>query len=181
MKNDSHQSPQLRSEKAATLVEFAIVAPLVMFFLFGLVDIGFIMRDYLSISLAVKQSATIASKQSGSLIPCTIADHPFEATVRSSTLTLLQRYGVILQSPLDSVTADIILPTQLPATIQTILYHRATYISVAVIKEVDCFFICSYFPQNLTMGSSSLIRMENPRVCHTDPYPWDDTYNGLGL
>jgi Flp pilus assembly protein TadG len=52
---------RLRSERGAVAVEAALVTPLVMALIFGLVEFGFFFKDYLSTSSAVRTGVRVAS------------------------------------------------------------------------------------------------------------------------
>jgi Flp pilus assembly protein TadG len=47
----------LRREEGASLVEFAIIAPILFLILFGLIDFGFIYNDFLSVRQGVRDGA----------------------------------------------------------------------------------------------------------------------------
>jgi Flp pilus assembly protein TadG len=48
---------KLRGEEGASLVEFALIAPILFLILFGLIDFGFIYNDFLSVRQGVRDGA----------------------------------------------------------------------------------------------------------------------------
>ena len=58
-----------RSERGANLVEFAIVVPLLLLILAGVVDFGYAFHDYIIITNAAREGARVASR-----LPCRASD-----------------------------------------------------------------------------------------------------------
>src|SRR3954469_14811189 len=52
-----HVRRKLRGEEGASLVEFALIAPILFLVLFGLIDFGFIYNDFLSVRQGVRDGA----------------------------------------------------------------------------------------------------------------------------
>jgi|SRR3954447_2210397 Flp pilus assembly protein TadG len=52
-----HVRPKQRGEEGASLVEFALIAPILFLILFGLIDFGFIYNDFLSVRQGVRDGA----------------------------------------------------------------------------------------------------------------------------
>ena len=52
-----HIRRKLRREEGASLVEFALIAPILFLLLFGLIDFGFIYNDFLSLRQGVRDGA----------------------------------------------------------------------------------------------------------------------------
>src|SRR5690606_26073928 len=50
-----------RGERGASAVEFALVVPILITLLFGIIEMGFLMKDYVSLSSAVRAGARTAS------------------------------------------------------------------------------------------------------------------------
>jgi Flp pilus assembly protein TadG len=67
---------RLRSEKGAELIEFALVVPLLLFIIMGIVDFGFMFQRYEVVTNAAREGARIA------VLPG-YADADVEARVRS--------------------------------------------------------------------------------------------------
>ena len=51
-----------RSERGSNLVEFALVAPVLVFLLIGIADVGRAFYDYISITNAVREGARYATR-----------------------------------------------------------------------------------------------------------------------
>lgn len=49
-----------KSERGATLVEFAIVIPVLLLFLFGIIEFGWIFNGYITLEAAAKEGARLA-------------------------------------------------------------------------------------------------------------------------
>ena len=49
-----------RSQRSQSLVEFAIVAPLLLFLIFGIVDFGRVIYVYITLSQAVNEGVRVA-------------------------------------------------------------------------------------------------------------------------
>lgn len=54
-----------QSERGATLVEFGIVVPLLVLFLFGIIEFGFVYNDYLSLRSAAREGGRLAAVNNG--------------------------------------------------------------------------------------------------------------------
>ena len=59
MRGLSRRPPGCR--KGATMVEMAIVTPLLVLLLFGILEVGLLMKDYLGLNQAAREGARIAS------------------------------------------------------------------------------------------------------------------------
>src|SRR5450631_1581417 len=57
----ARQRARVPGERGAAAVEAAIVTPLVMALFFGIIELGFVFKDYLSVGAAVRSGARIAS------------------------------------------------------------------------------------------------------------------------
>lgn len=54
-----------RGERGASAVEFAIVVPVLLLLVFGMLEFAFVLRDYLSVSSSVRVGARVASTGAG--------------------------------------------------------------------------------------------------------------------
>jgi hypothetical protein len=90
----------IRSERGAVAVEAAIVTPLLMVLLLGIVEMSLLMRDVVSLNSSVRTAARVASSSAGAgpgtcaasanPPPCTPADAPAVAQVAADAV---QRAG----------------------------------------------------------------------------------------
>lgn len=52
---------KIKDEKGASSVEFAIILPVLILILFGILEFGFVYRDYLAITHAAREGARLAA------------------------------------------------------------------------------------------------------------------------
>ena len=95
-------------DRGAVAVEFALVVPLLVLFVFGMIELSLLLRDYVSTSSAVRTGARMASANAGagpgtcptgpSAPPCTPANAPAFAQAAADAI---QRAGSAM--PKDSI------------------------------------------------------------------------------
>ena len=90
-----------RNECGAAMVEFAVVLPVLLLLVFGIIDLGRLVYAYNNLTLAVRQGARLAAVQQD---PTTGASR---AAVRDTVRQYAQPFGTAaLQTDAISVTAD---------------------------------------------------------------------------
>jgi hypothetical protein len=57
-------------ERGATLVEFALIAPVLMLLVFGIIEFGFAFNDYLEVRSAAREGARLAAVNNNCPAPC---------------------------------------------------------------------------------------------------------------
>src|SRR3954451_21220697 len=84
-----HVRPKQRGEEGASLVEFALIAPILFLILFGVIDFGFIYNDFLSVRQGVRDGARVGAVANfGTNTGCsTTAGTSVTSTVTSSSGT----------------------------------------------------------------------------------------------
>ena len=94
-----------RNERGASAVEFALIAPVLLLLLTGIIEMSFLMKDYVSLSSAVRAGARVASasadagpgscEASSNPPPCTPAKAPGLAQAAAD---MMQRTGTAMPS-----------------------------------------------------------------------------------
>ena len=101
-----------RSDSGATLIEFAIVAPLLFLLLFGIVEAGWAFSQQLEVRHGVREGARMAAVNEGSLddIINAICDQ-MDLSTSGATVTLLKSGPAVgdsvrveVNAPVDSIT-----------------------------------------------------------------------------
>jgi Flp pilus assembly protein TadG len=81
-----------RSERGANLVEFAIVLPLLLLILAGVVDFGYAFHDYIIITNAGREGARVASR-----LPCRTGDATQRASLDAQIRSAVNADAVMLK------------------------------------------------------------------------------------
>jgi Flp pilus assembly protein TadG len=94
-----------RSERGANVVEMAIVAPILLLLLAGILDLGRLMHDYIIISNASREGARIASR-----LPCYVDNGTQRGQARNAilaaTIAEAANSGVVLEASNITITPD---------------------------------------------------------------------------
>jgi Flp pilus assembly protein TadG len=86
-----------RAERGQALLEFALVAPLVLFFLLAIVDFGIALDRHIVLDHAARESARFASVSGHALstgVPATCADIKAEAVAQAQGIVAPGQVGV---------------------------------------------------------------------------------------
>jgi Flp pilus assembly protein TadG len=81
-----------RSERGANLVEFALVLPLLLLILAGVVDFGYAFHDYIIITNAAREGARVASR-----LPCRTGDATQRAALDAAIRSAVNADAVMLK------------------------------------------------------------------------------------
>jgi Flp pilus assembly protein TadG len=82
MKTLTHTNLQFRSDRGQTFVEFAIVLPILVLLVFGIIQFGLAFHNYLAITDAARVGARAAAVKR-TTTPCTFARTAIQNTVSS--------------------------------------------------------------------------------------------------
>jgi Flp pilus assembly protein TadG len=105
-----------RSERGAALVEFAIVLPVLLLLVFGIIDLGRLLYTYNNLTSAVREGARLAAVQS----------NPTTAAAVSAVQARVQQYAVAFGgnagAPTVTVTPDVAFPNTQFVTVAIVSY-----------------------------------------------------------
>jgi Flp pilus assembly protein TadG len=119
-----------REERGATLVEFAILAPLLILLLFGIIDFGWAMGNYNDVRHGAREAARLAAVNAGSgtvmaNMTCNAMDMARGATVTftdGATGAVGEQAEVSVTAPLSSISGlnliSVFLPPDLTSTVK---------------------------------------------------------------
>lgn len=101
----------LRDEHGASAVEFAIILPVLLMLLFGIVEFGLAYRDYLAVTHAAREGARMAAV--GEFSADEVAKRSYPVTPSSISLTYLTPDG----TPKHGYPAEVIVRCDRPLNI----------------------------------------------------------------
>jgi Flp pilus assembly protein TadG len=119
-----------RRERGATLVEFAILAPLLILLLFGIIDFGWAMGNYNDVRHGAREAARLAAVNAGNgttmaTMTCNAMDMAHGATVTftdGATGAVGEQAVVSITAPLTSISGlnmiAVFLPPNLTSTVR---------------------------------------------------------------
>jgi Flp pilus assembly protein TadG len=119
-----------RREHGATLVEFAILAPLLILLLFGIIDFGWAMGNYNDVRHGAREAARLAAVNAGDgptmvTMTCNAMDMASGATVTftdGATGAVGEQAVVSVTAPLSSISGlnliSVFLPPDLTSTVR---------------------------------------------------------------
>ena len=119
-----------RKERGATLVEFAVLAPLLILLLFGIIDFGWAMGNYNDVRHGAREAARLAAVNAGSeavmaTMTCNAMDMARGATVTftdGATGAVGEQAVVSVTAPLSSISGlnmiSVFLPPNLTSTVR---------------------------------------------------------------
>jgi Flp pilus assembly protein TadG len=138
----------LRQERGANLIEFAILAPLLILLLLGIVEFGWVFGQYNDVRHGAREGARFAAVNAGdqnaiATYVCNTMD--LSAGVTLLTIDLTKTGGGLGQTGTITVTADIdslsnvplistFLPTQLTSTVEFRIEQPATWANGTVTR-----------------------------------------------
>jgi hypothetical protein len=138
-----------RGEHGASLVEFAILAPLLIILIFGIIDFSWIFAQNLGVRSGAREAARIAAVNFGD--GEAIADEVCVRTDFISNVELLIQSDQTLVPPTDE-------------------YNPGDEVTTTITSHIDTLtgLFDSFFPSPFTLSSSVSIRIEQV------PPAWDD-------
>jgi len=165
------------ADSAQALVEFALILPLVLLFIFLLFDLYRIFDETLGITQAVSEAARALSAADiegpGRCATAAITTEAWNATSAA-----LARHGVSDAYNLSHISVNITRSAKLPREAweppppwQSLPYYRATLVQIEVAKPLTLFF-GSLVSRRWTAAAKTTVRLENAWRCEAKPYPY---------
>ena len=142
-------------EGAQSLVEFAIIVPLFMIFVFGLIDFGFGLKAYITVSSSTREGAryaAVGNPAGPSFTSCTAATPTTVIGKVCSTMTGVQK------SDIQSITVSCSPSCVSGNTVSVSSSYNYHYITP--IKAIINFISAGSMPSYLTVSSSTDMRLE---------------------
>jgi Flp pilus assembly protein TadG len=146
---------RLRGKRGQSLVEFALVLPLLMIMIFGIIDFGMGLRSYISLTNATREGARFAAvgNEPGS--------YPANCTGNDST-TVVGRVCVALENVqldnLDDVSVE--YPNGTMPGNSVVVSAEYTYEYITPLGDIVNFFSAGSFPDQLQLSTSTDMRLE---------------------
>ena len=144
-----------KRQGAQSLVEFAIIVPLFMIFVFGIIDFGFGLKAYISVTQATREGARYASIGNPSGGPYTSCTAATPTTVIGKVCTTMSG---VKQSDIQSITVNCGPSCASGNTVSVASSYHYHYITP--IKAIITFFSGGSMPDYLTVSSSTDMRLE---------------------
>ncbi len=144
-----------KHEGAQGLVEFALMIPVFLILVFGIIDFGFGLKAYITVSQAVREGArygSIGNPPGPAFTSCTGATPTTVIGKVCSTMNGLNQANV------QSITATCTTACTSGNALHVSAQYRYYYITP--IKALVGFFTVGALPSYLTVGSSTDMRIE---------------------
>lgn len=128
-----------RRQRGASLVEFAILAPLLILLLFGIIDFGWAMGNYNDVRHGAREAARLAAVNAGdgmtmAAMTCNAMDMARGATVTftdGATGAVGEQAVVSVTAPLSSISGLNMISVFLPADLSSTVRIRLEQASAA--------------------------------------------------
>ena len=145
----------LRGGKGQSLIEFALILPILMFIVFGIVDFGLGIRSYISLTNATREGARFAA------VGNPAGTYPSNCNGSTST-TVIGRACVAMEgldlSKVSSVTVS--YPDGQASGNSVVVQANYTYHFVSPLAAMVHFFTGGSFPSTLSLSTKSDMRLE---------------------
>lgn len=147
---------RFKSSRGQSLVEFAMVLPMVMILIFGVIDFGMALRSYITITNATREGGRFAALGNPP------GSYPADCTTPSNTTTIGRvctgLEGLDLNSGLQSVTVT--YPTGESPGAEVVVAADYTYEYITPLGAMVNFFSVGSFPDNIPLSTSTSMRLE---------------------
>lgn len=146
----------LKGSRAQSLVEFAIVMPIVMILIFGVIDFGMAIRSYITITNATREGGRFAALGNPA------GSYPGDCTTPTSATTIGRvctgMEGLDTDGGLNSVTVT--YPTGQAPGNEVVVAADYTYEYITPLGDIVGFFSGGSFPDNIGLSTSTSMRLE---------------------
>lgn len=146
---------RLRSRRGQSLVEFALILPVLMIMVFGIIDFGLGLRSYISLTNATREGARFAA------IGNTAGAYPANCNGTSNT-TVVGRvcYTIEGLDLADLTSVSVTYPNgQMPGN-SVVVSADYTYNYITPVGDIVDFFSGGTFPDSLSLSTSTDMRLE---------------------
>jgi len=145
----------LRDGKGQSLVEFALILPILMFIVFGIVDFGLGIRSYVSLTNATREGARFAS------VGNVAGSFPADCNGSTNT-TVVGRVCVAIEGmDLSDVTGvTVTYPDGQTPGESVVVEADYTYHFISPLGAMASFFTGGSFPTTISLSTKSDMRLE---------------------
>jgi len=146
---------RLRSRRGQSLVEFALILPVLMIMVFGIIDFGMGLRSYISLTNATREGARFAA------IGNSAGAYPANCNGTNNT-TVIGRvcYTIEGLDLADVQTVSVAYPNGQSPGNSVVVSARYTYNYITPIGDIIDFFSGGTFPNALSLATSTDMRLE---------------------
>jgi len=151
----AHRPRRGRTERAQSLVEFALVLPILLILVFGIIDFGMGIRSYISLTNATREGARFAA------VGNVAGAYPTDCDGATST-TVIGRVCVSIEG-LDLTQVQVVSVSypdgEAPGN-SVIVAADYTYQYITPLGDMIDFFSGGSFPDSLALSTSTDMRLE---------------------
>jgi Flp pilus assembly protein TadG len=144
----------VKGVRGQSLVEFALVLPVLMILIFGIIDFGMGLRSYISLTNAVREGGRFAALGNP-------AGEPSDCDGATNT-TVIGRVCVAIEGlnldDLDDVSVS--YPSGQAPGNSVLVSAQYTYEYITPLGDIVGFFSGGTFPETLTLATSTDMRLE---------------------
>jgi Flp pilus assembly protein TadG len=146
---------RIRNTRGQSLAEFALIAPILMILVFGVIDFGMGLRSYISLTNATREGARYAA------VGNPAGTYPTNCDGTSNTTTIGRVCVAIEGLDLSNLTTvSVAYPNgQMPGE-SVIVSADYDYEYITPIGDLANFFSAGSFPDVLTLSTSTDMRLE---------------------
>jgi Flp pilus assembly protein TadG len=144
-----------RRERAQSLVEFALVLPILCILIFGIIDFGMGLRSYISLTNATREGARFGA------VGNPAGSYPADCNGTTNT-SIIGRVCVSIEGlNLDDIqSVSVSYPGGQSPGEEVIVSAEYTYNFITPIGDLITFFTGGAFPETLTLSTSTNMRLE---------------------